>query len=278
MIFRFLSLVLALLVSLAGLKAAELYPKIPPKVEFVVVIPSYNNENWCEKNLKSVLDQTYPYWSIYYINDCSLDKTGELVNGFVKKHNIKHKCTVVHNKERRNALANTFYAVHNIDPRKVVLILDGDDWFSHVRVLESIASKYADKNVWMTYGDYRQEPHRHGSICKPIPPQVAQKGSFRQERWIYGPIRTFYAKLFQLIKKEDLMWQGSFFKMTGDVAFMFPLLEMAAKGHIKYIPEVLYVYNVSNPINDYRLDADYQLYLEKKIRERPPYAALERLF
>src|SRR5690349_1622399 len=33
--------------------------KAIPTSEFVFVIPSYNNSRWCEKNLRSVFDQTY---------------------------------------------------------------------------------------------------------------------------------------------------------------------------------------------------------------------------
>lgn len=278
MLLHVLSLAILLLCAPYSYAAGQLIDKDMGRIEFVVVIPSYNNEKWCEKNLKSVLDQSYPHWSIYYVNDCSTDKTGDLVNAFVRDNGIKSRCTVVHNKERRNALANTYNAIHTINGKKVVIILDGDDWFAHVRVLETIAAQYADKNVWMTYGNYKQEPFRSGSCCKPFSPIVAENRSFRSERWIYGPIRTFYAKLFQLIKKEDLMWQGNFFKMTGDVAFMFPLLEMASKGHIRYIPEVMYIYNVANPINDHRLDVSYQVYLEKRIRERPVYNAVDKLF
>src|ERR1700730_12157659 len=52
-------------------------------IEFVIVIPSYNNEKWCIGNLESVMTQTYPHFTVCYINDCSSDKTGELVDQYV---------------------------------------------------------------------------------------------------------------------------------------------------------------------------------------------------
>lgn len=247
-------------------------------VEFVVVIPSYNNEKWCVKNLKSVFNQTYKHWSIYYVNDFSTDKTGELVDSFIQKSGFKERCTVVHNTERLNAVQNTYNAIHNIPTRKVVVMLDGDDWFAHNKVLERIAKVYADKSVWMTYGDYVQEPLKGGSCCRPFPEDVAKNLSFRSEKWIYGPVRTFYAKLFHRIKKKDLMVGGKFLKMAGDVAFMFPMLEMASKGHIRYIKDILYIYNVSNPINDHRINAGLQVFLERKIRAKPKYEPLDALF
>jgi len=53
--------------------------------EFVVIIPSYNNENYVVENLESVCWQksTNPY-EILYVNDCSTDRTREVVETYVK--------------------------------------------------------------------------------------------------------------------------------------------------------------------------------------------------
>jgi len=37
----------------------------------VVIIPSYNNESYCEKNLTSVFSQQYENYRVIYIDDCS---------------------------------------------------------------------------------------------------------------------------------------------------------------------------------------------------------------
>jgi hypothetical protein len=66
--------------------------------------------------------------------------------------------------------------------------------------------------------------------------------------------------------------------MAGDLAFMFPMLEMASKGHIYYVKEVLYMYNAHNPLNDFRLDKELQAKLNAYIRSRPPYKPLNSLF
>lgn len=270
------TLVFAFLLFCPALQEAKA-PSEP--IEIVVLIPSYNNEKWVKQNLESVVSQTYPRTSIYYVNDCSSDKTKELVDAFIKEKNLESRSTVVHNKERCHALLNTYTAIHNIAPHKVVVILDGDDTFAHSGVLQRIADAYADQKTWMTYGDYRVEPaSKGGSCCTRLSRSIARRCSFRSHRWVYGPVRTFYAKLFHRIKKEDLMWNNAFFTMSGDVAFMFPLLEMASLGHIQYIPECLYIYNVVNPLNDHRLNPDFQLFLEQQIRAKPRYKPLQKLF
>jgi hypothetical protein len=249
-------------------------------VEIVVLIPSYNNEQWYEKNLESIVCQTYPHFTIHYINDCSSDRTGELVQHFINSRGLQNKATLINNVERKGALANIYNAVHSFRPRQVVVICDGDDWLAHPRVLETVAKVYSEseRNIWMTYGTLQTVPGNVIDCCEEVPANVAKKRTFRSYKWVTSHLRTFYAKLFQLIKKEDLQLQGEFFRMTYDQAIMFPLLEMASEGHFKFIPEVLYKYNMINPLNDNKVNAQLQKLLELYIRAMPPYQPLKNLF
>ena len=145
-------------------------------------------------------------------------------------------------------------------------------------VLHTLAYAYADKDIWMTYGNFRTTPENWGSCCDRIPTKVMKTNTFRSYKWVASHLRTFYAKLFHHIKKEDLMKDGQFFTMTWDMAFMFPMLEMASKKHFKFISDILYIYNVNNPINDYRVNAKLQQDLDRHIRNMPPYQPLDRLF
>ena len=86
-------------------------------------------------------------------------------------------------------------------------------------------------------------------------------------------LKTFYAWLFKKIDVEDLKIGGEFFPMTWDQAMMFPMLEMAGDRHA-FIKETLYVYNMTNPINDNRVNAKLQRDLEKRIRSKPSYDKL----
>ena len=253
-------------------------PLFSAPTEFVVVVPSYNNEKWCIKNLTSIVKQSYPHWRLYYIDDASTDKTGQLVDNFIKKRSLQSKCTIIHNEKRQGSLANIYEAIHKIEPHKVILIVDGDDRLAHSQALDILASVYADKNVWLTYGNFVSDPAGWGSCCEFIPPSLSHARGFRTNRWVFGHLRTFYAKLFQLIKKEDLQLKGEFFPMTGDMAFMFPMAEMASQDHIRFIPDTLYIYNVANPINDHRVNEPLLKSLDGHIRNMALYQALEKLF
>ena len=53
--------------------------QIKKNINFVIVIPSYNNAQWYKRNLDSVFAQTYKNFSVIYLDDCSPDGTGQLV-------------------------------------------------------------------------------------------------------------------------------------------------------------------------------------------------------
>lgn len=248
-------------------------------VEFVVLVPSYNNEQWYEKNLESIFNQTYPHFTVYYINDCSQDRTKELVEKFVSRRGLQNKITFINNSERKKSLANIYNAVHKIRPDKVVAICDGDDWLSHRKVLENVARIYnRNKDIWMTYGTLKTVPDGIIDRCEPLPKDVVKNRTFRSYKWVTSHLRTFYASLFQKINKVDLQIQGEFYEMTYDQAIMYPMLEMASENHFHFVTEVLYRYNTINALNDSKVDVKLQKWLENHIRTLSPYQPLKSLF
>ena len=48
----------------------------------VVIMPAYNAEKFIRKSILGVLDQTFKDFALYIINDCSTDKTEEIVKSF----------------------------------------------------------------------------------------------------------------------------------------------------------------------------------------------------
>ena len=257
----------------------QAYFTIDRQVPLYVVIPSYNNEKYCIENLTSLAQQKYFSWEAVYINDCSEDRTGELVRKFIKKNKLQKKIRLINNKRRCGALENTYNAIKKADPRSVVIILDGDDYLIDDRVFDYIAQVYKrNPHIWLTYGNYIAKPNPRRSVCAPYPAEVIRNHSFRSYKYVSSHLRTFYAALFHKIKKKDLLHKGKFFPAAGDVATMLPMLEMAAEGHFAFIDKVLYVYRDNNPINDFRKRATLQRECNEIIRSQTPYKPLTRLW
>ncbi len=241
--------------------------------EFVIIVPSYNNEKWCIKNLESIFNQGYLNYQVIYINDCSTDNTGKLVQEYLKSKNLENKCWYIENFERKGALANIYQYVHACKNNQIIVLLDGDDWFVHESVLSILDKAYKSSDIWLTYGQYIDTNCVLG--CGTLYPEnIIKERSYRENEWRASHLRTFRAFLFKHICKEDLLYEGKFFDMAWDLAFMFPMLEMAGKRFC-CIDQILYVYNLDNPISDAKKDKDRQGFLDRYIRKMAKYDMLD---
>ena len=226
----------------------------------VVVVPSYKNEQWVEKNLSSIFNQKYENYKIVYVDDCSPDNTYELAKQITEKNNQQHRTTIIHNSERYGALANLYTSIHECNDNCIIITVDGDDWLPHDGVFAYINKVYTEKDIWMTYGQFIEYPSNviDYSYFKPFAEEIIEKNLFRKVGQLpISHLRTFYAWLFKSIKLQDMLYQGKFYLMAWDKVMMAPMIEMS--GHRYYcVPEALYVYNNANPINDHRVNVEMQ--------------------
>lgn len=243
--------------------------KAIPEKRIVIVCASYNNKSWYKKNLNSIFFQKYKNYHLVYIDDCSMDKTGEMVQEYVKALGQQRRVTLIKNSSREGSLANHYKAIHSCDDNAIIVSLDGDDWFAHNNVLNLINEAYTFNDIWMTYGQHIKYPSNALGNGAPIPKDIIETGTFRKMfPFPFSPVRTFYAWLFKKIDKRDLLDDnGKFFAMAGDVAIMFPIVEMA-KDHFMFIPDVIYIYNRANPINDCKISREQQHKTSVFIREK----------
>lgn len=240
-----------------------------------IIIPSYNNIAWYKNNLDSLAHQTHPNWHAIYIDDCSTDGTGDAVATYITQHNLADNITLIKNNQNHGALYNIYHTVHACNDDDVILLLDGDDWLKDDTVLATINNLYQDQGVWLTYGTAQLYPANGIIGWRAVPEEVITTNSFRHTEWLTTHLRTFYAWLFKKIKKEDLLYNGEFFSVTWDLALMFPMLEMAGI-HSTLCPQVVYVYNMSNPISDYNVRLQKVLLYDGIIRGRTKYEPVTR--
>jgi glycosyltransferase involved in cell wall biosynthesis len=242
----------------------------------VVVIPSYKNKDWYERNLDSVFAQNYHNFRVLYIDDASPDGTGALVKAHIRKNNQQGRVQLIQNAKRIGALANLYKGIWMCAPDEIIVTLDGDDWFYDANVLSKLNQTYADPNVWVTYGQFVHYPCGSPGWAREPPLEYSEKNAYREYSWVTTHLRTFYAGLFQKIHIEDLLYNGEFYPMAWDLAFMFPMLEMAGPYHSRFIPDVLYVYNIATVSNDVKTDPTFQHNLGLLIRKKNRYSRIDK--
>jgi glycosyltransferase involved in cell wall biosynthesis len=250
---------------------------------FIVFIPSYNNEQWCIKNLESALFQDYENFKIIYINDKSTDKTQKIVENFIKKNDLEDKIILKNNHERIGKCKNMWKTLHNLNDLDfeikdddIIVPLDGDDWWANKYVLSYLNNIYNKEEIWTTYGGYVTWPDPCTDDTLKIPDFVLKQNLLRVYSRYTTQQRSFYCWLYRQIKLEDFFQDNNFFAASNDVAKMTPICEMSSKNNrIKQIGYPIYIYNRANCINDDKVNAEIQIKIDEKIRSKTPYNPLD---
>ena len=244
---------------------------------FKIIVPTYNTENWIQRCLLSIINQVHTNFECIIYNDASTDRTGQKIDEFIAHFNDP-RFRVVHNNVNRKALYNIIDGFNKLDtksdPESVLMIIDGDDYLFCEYSLSAVDQAYEQTESLLTYGSFIHWPTGEVSFPRNFPPEVIRDNSYRSYKFISSHLRTFKSKLWHRIKDEDLRdTDGSYFKTAWDVAFMIPMLEMAA-GKFVYIPNILYVYNRWNPLSDDVINTADQNRVDYLIRSRPKYQIL----
>lgn len=243
---------------------------------FVIVSASYKAKQWLERCLVSAFNQQYKNFRIICIDDASPDGSGKYMAQLIKKYNQQDRVCLIQNKVRVGVLANFVTAINLCHDDEIVILLDGDDELSCSNVLTILNQVYKDPDVWMTYGQFAHSQPGMFGHCSEIPNEVIAANAFRTYPFVSSHLKTFYSWLFKRIKQEDLQIKGQYFHVTSDLAYMFPMLEMAG-FHSKFIPIILYLYNTDNPISEFvnmrdLIDKIAGFILSKKPYQPLPYA------
>jgi len=243
-------------------------------IQFKIVVPMYNVEKWIGKCIESMKIQTYTNFQCVIIDDLSTDSSASIVENDIKDDS---RFTLIINEEKKYALQNIYEGIEFLKPNDedVIVTVDGDDWFYHENALDIVNKEYILTKCWMTYGSYILYPNDSWAPLPSYPQEIIDKNTFRENSWRASHLRTFKYKLWKNIKREDLLDKsGNFYRMGWDLAFMFPMLEMS-NGRISTIKTPLYVYNIENPLNDNKVDANLQLSVEAEVRQKKKYNPIE---
>lgn len=92
-------------------------------IDFSIIIPVYNVENYIRKCINSVLCQTYKNYEIIIVNDGSTDSTTDILKKEYKKKNIK-----LIDKEN-GGLSSARNTGLKYVKGKYIIFLDSDDWW-----------------------------------------------------------------------------------------------------------------------------------------------------
>lgn len=232
----------------------------------VILTTTYNCENYVEKSILSIMSQRYRDFTCYITDDVSTDKTIDVIKKTISGDD---RFILIENTKKMYQPGNYDQIIRgfNISDNEICVEVDGDDWLPNSNVLNLINETYKDQNVWLTSGSFKYSNGMEGFSKPPI--------SFlgiRNQNFTLSHLRTWKSWLWKMIDINDLKdSEGNYWSVAGDLSFMFPMFEMSGEKHYRHIPEITYIYNETNPLNDHKVNMPLVNKIVKTIRNKKPY-------
>ena len=237
-----------------------------------VVIPCFNAENYIESCISSLQQQTEKNFEAVIVDDASTDMTSEKAKNAIKGDS---RFELVRKTENKGGLKSIIDGTQVLSPGEndIMINIDGDDYLYLTTALEIVKSTYERTDCLITYGSFKtQSGHiRIPGQGRRYTQNIINRCLYREAEWIASHLRTYKYSLWSKIKKEDLQDEDSeYWRVAWDMAFMFPMLEMAGNRQ-EAISDIIYCYRDNTGTNDHTINRDEQRRVARKIREKNSY-------
>lgn len=98
-----------------------------------IIVPNYNNEEYIEDCLKSILSQTYKNIEIVVIDDASTDSSKDIIKKYMGEHN---NIKAIFNEQNQGVTRNRDVAIKEASA-EYITTLDSDDFYIDEQKLEN---------------------------------------------------------------------------------------------------------------------------------------------
>ena len=227
--------------------------------KIVIVSPTYNASKYIERCIKSVVTQDYDNYLMVVIDYCSTDNTYELA----KKYESE-KVKIIKNEENKGAVRNQIETINNFCERDdIVMFLDGDDSLVNDNQIFHFYNNLYDNTTEFTYGSCWSMVDNIPLVSQPYPEQIKKEKKYRSYKFNwnmpYTHLRTFKAYLLENVDEKMFKDEnGNWYKAGGDGSIFYTLIEKCEPNKIKVVQDIVYNYNDTHPLNDYKVNSEEQ--------------------
>jgi glycosyltransferase involved in cell wall biosynthesis len=203
-----------------------------------VIVPIYGVEKYIERCARSIFEQTYQNIEIIFVNDCTPDKSMDILNKVMQEYpNIQSKIQII-NHEINRGVAITRRDGMIAAKGKYVIQWDSDDYVD-VQFLEKMVALAEKEDADITICDMNKV-YKGKTIHIHINPSLDNIECMKQV--LVGKMHSSLCN--KLIRRslyvENNIYPTEGLNMREDLSVMYRLLYFATK--IAYLPEALYNY------------------------------------
>ena len=189
---------------------------IKPSVS--IITPCYNSQNYLDKMISSIVSQTFDSWELIVVDDCSTDKSINVIKKFLKKDNRIKFFKLTKNSGAAVARNNSI----NNSKGKYIAFIDSDDLWEMNKLHEQLFFM-KDNNIHFSFTAYIIIDDNGNSTGKTV--DSSQTGSFSYKDML-AKKATLGCSTVMLNKKtfEDLL-NMPLLRTGQDYAFWLKLLK-----------------------------------------------------
>ncbi len=242
-------------------------------MKIIITTTLYNAEKYIGRCVESVKSQTFKNFKMVITDDMSTDRSREIVKELIKDDD---RFVLIENSKKLYMPGNHLQVskLNFVDDEDILVTLDGDDWFFDSNVLSRVFGYYFRTNYLMTFGQFIHY-HSEGSYSSGFTQRPNNFINIRNQPWTTSHLRTYKVKVFKKINENDLIGPtGKFWETTGDLAVIFPMIEMVGEENIYFTNDINLVYNVETNLNDYKVDLNKQNTYANLIRSKTRYTRI----
>lgn len=142
-----------------------------------IIMPAYNAERYIEASIRSVLNQTWPHWELIVVDDCSSDRTAEIVRLFQSEDS---RIRLLQNAANRGVSASRNAGIAQAKGEWVAF-LDSDDCWRQDKL--ALQLEFAQRNhcpFTFTGSGFMDENGQPLSYCLSVPGRLTFRRLLKQ--------------------------------------------------------------------------------------------------
>lgn len=224
------------------------------------MLETYNQESFIKETMESIINQNFSFpYEIIIGDDCSKDKTPEILDEYAKKY---PQITVIHNKENLGAMGN-YYNVLSKTRGKYIMDCAGDDYWLPGKVKTQINYMEKHPDVGMCYGqakNWNENKKQFEAF------NIGEKCEKFQDIFLGNSIPALTVCLRgNLIRKylDDVKPQNRNWRMEDLPEWLW----FAKESKIKYLPQTFGVYRVQSESESHFVDEEKKQLFEKSCND-----------
>lgn len=129
------------------------------RVKVSILVPFFKVEKYVGRCVESLFTQTYPNIEYVFVNDCTPDKSMDVINDYIFKYGVAEKCKIIVHEENQGISASRNDCLDNMTG-DYFLFIDSDDYIDRDMV-ESLVEAAIKENADISGCGYVEEYADH---------------------------------------------------------------------------------------------------------------------